>query len=528
MDVREATDRVLEAGKSGELIAAFRNVAEVTTPLCELKYPPKVCRDLAKAIVCRNYAKSVLQLCHLVNAADACGRGRESYERFFFGGLRAIPRNFMAATDNALAGRGWRRAGFECGGEGIVIRYKSSVFNVAYSRMPMLTALLDFLIGIESYTEVDAVLSEMLSDCSDDAAVKKAANTISRHIYRYLSRHLPSAQNAAKFNHILKFLKNRSTDRSILIDDATVLEFWSAHGDVEDGRSGDFRAFRTVLDAFVAFQRALELAEDHAAVQRAAPVGSDREAGEIDSDGLSGTFEVLGQWESPLPLLAEEPVTRIKLLTNREKGSLQLLLELGPMSRRLPLSLLRAEVFGSVQSRITQALRRKADRKDMTDLICCTDADGYTTSQTVYADLRARIGMVMKAALHVLLRDRRMTDAGNVAVIEPEDLIAIFERLIESPGSRDPEGLGSAIEDAGKAFRSISRKGFAESELDDPDLVEGFRSGAGILLAIAQEIDGFLDTMKHIDQNDPKLVGWFQRDVEYFRARFERLYGATP
>ena len=365
MDAREATERVLEAGKSGELNAAFHNVAEVTTPVGDLKYPPKVCRDLAQAIVCRNYAKPVLQLCHLVNAADACGRGRESYERFFFGGLRAIPRNFMAATEDALANRGWRRAGFECGGEGIVIRYQSSVFNVTYSRMPLLTALLDFLIGIESYAEVDAVLSEMLSDCTDDTAVKKAANTISRHIYRYLSRHLPSAQNAAKFNHILKFLKNRSTDRSILIDDATVLEFWSAHGDAEDRRSGDFRAFRTVLDAFVAFQRALELAEDYAAVQRAAPVGSDREAGEIDPEALSGIFDVPGQWESPLPLLAEEPVKRIKFLTNREKESLQLLLDLGPMSRRLPLSLLRAEVFGSIQSRITQALRRKVNRQDM-------------------------------------------------------------------------------------------------------------------------------------------------------------------
>lgn len=116
MDAREATGRVLEAGKSAELNAAFRNVAEVTTPLGDLKYPPRVCRDLAQVIVCRNYAKPVLQLCHLVNAADACGRGRESYERFFFGGLHPIPRNFMTATEDALAGCGWRRAGFECGG----------------------------------------------------------------------------------------------------------------------------------------------------------------------------------------------------------------------------------------------------------------------------------------------------------------------------------------------------------------------------------------------------------------------------
>jgi CRISPR/Cas system CSM-associated protein Csm2 small subunit len=527
MDAREATQLVLEAGKSEELKAAFLAVAEVTTPMGELKYPPKVCRDLAKAIACRSYAKSVLQLCHLVNVADACGRGRESYERFFFGGQRATSRNFRAFINEALASRGWRRAGFECTAEGVAIRYSDGVFNVAFPRMPVLTALFEFLIGIENYREVDEILGRMLCDAHDQAAVGTAAKALSRRIYGYLAQHLPSAQNAAKFRHILEFLKGRASDRTVRIDDHTILRFWFDHAVKEDGRASDFRAFRTVLEAFVAFSRALELAADQTAIQRAATVGSDLEASEVDPDDLSSLADLPGEWESPLPLLTEEPVNRVKFLTNREKESLRLLLELGPMSQHLPLSLLRAEVFGRLQARITQALRAKSDERSLHDLIECADAESYGSRQAVYVDLHGQTQRVMQAALHVLLRDQRMTGSGNVSAMRPDDPIAVFEQLGETPEPHDPEELDLALREAGKAFREFSRKGFAERETEDPTIIEGFRHGAGVLLTIAQEIDRILNTLKRIDQDDPDLAGWFQRDGEIFRIQFRRLYGAA-
>jgi hypothetical protein len=526
MDAREATQLVLEAGKSEELRAAFLAVAEITTPMGELKYPPRVCRALAQAIACRNYAKPVLQLCHLINLADACGRGRESYERFFFGGRRATASNFKIFIQESLAVRGWRRAGFERTAEGVAIRYAGSLFNVAFSRMPVLAALFEFLIEIEGYRPVDEILGRMLSGAHDQATIATAANALSKRIYGYLSRHLPSAQNAAKFNRILEFLENRSPDGTVVMDDEIVLQFWSDHAAKEDGRAGDFRAFRTVLDAFVAFTRALELAADQRAVGSASAIGSNREAKEVDPDHLSDLADLPGQWQSPLPLLAEEPVDRIKFLTNREMDSLHLLLDIGPLSRQLPLSLLRAEVFGRVQARITQALRAK-DQGSVSRLTECTDSESYCERQAVYLDLRGRIERVMKAALHVLLRDRRTTDGGSVVALRPNDPIAVFEQICETPVSNDPQELESVLKEAGKAFRAFSRKGFAEREAEDPTVVEGFRYGAGILLTIAGEIDGFLDTLKHVDQQEPGLAGWFHHDRGVFRTQFGRLYGAA-
>ena len=102
MDADAARRRILEAGKSGELTAAIQNVAEVTVPSGGRKYARKVCNELGRMIVCRSYAKAVLQLCHLINAADACGRGAARYERFFFGSGWATAGSFRSHVDNAL------------------------------------------------------------------------------------------------------------------------------------------------------------------------------------------------------------------------------------------------------------------------------------------------------------------------------------------------------------------------------------------------------------------------------------------
>jgi hypothetical protein len=133
----------------------------------------------------------------------------------------------------------------------------------------------------------------------------------------------------------------------------------------------------------------------------------------------------------------------------------------------------------------------------------------------------------MQAALHVLIRDQRMTNTGNVSAMRPDDPIAVFEQLSETPVSDEPEDVDMALREAGKAFREFSRKGFAEHEAEDPTIIEGFRYGAGVLLTIAREFDRILDTLKHIDQDDPDLAGWFQRDSEIFRTQFRRLYGAA-
>lgn len=527
--VEKARSYILDAGKSSELEAALRSIAEVTVAGGASKYAPRVCRQLAQIVVCRTYAKPVLQLCHLVVAARACGPGRDNYETLFFDGRPSTAQYFRTSFERTLSSDRVPHSSISFDTDGIEVSYGKGVFHLSFSRMPLLSALLEFLIGLHGYLTLDDIFGEMLFDTSKDTAVRKAANRISRLTYQGLSRHLPTSQNTAKFREIMSFLEQRANNGTVLIDDHAILEFWRARDPATKGSLGEFRAFRTVFKAFVALLRALELGETRGAVAQAIPVGGDVAAGEIDPDSLLGPLDLPGQWQSPLPLLDEEPVGRIQFLTKRQKEGLRSLMDLGPMSRQLPLSLLRVEVFGKHQSRISQALRQKRGPRTLDRLACCSDTESYATYRKEYCDLQAELNRLLTAVLHVLLHGQRIETAQNVEALPMRNPATVFYRASkDSNTTADSAELDAVMQDARKAFHELSRKGFDDATLSDPILIEGFRIGADVLHTIAEQIEGYLNTIEHIDQSATDLDCWYRHDTEIFRYQFERLYGEGP
>ncbi len=193
--------------------------------------------------------------------------------------------------------------------------------------------------------------------------------------------------------------------------------------------------FRTVVGAFIAFVRALETARTRRGMDGAAPLGGDREAGEFDPGALSEAADDGGEWQSPLPLLDEPPASGIKFLNKREREDLALVIDCGPLARRLPMSVLRAEVFGQVQGRITQALRRKSATPEIRSLIEAREPD-YAVCEAGFAKLRDHVQRVLRAAAHVLL-SRDAPEGGNVVAIgaaEPRQTYVIIE-LDDDPGT---------------------------------------------------------------------------------------------
>ncbi len=522
MDASEAASRVLEAGQSAELVAAFRCVAEATAPEGEPKYAPRICQTLARAIVCRNYAKLVLQLCHLVNAADGCAPAGASYETLFFSVARATTSAFRGHVAEALAQRPWRRPGFEVSDEGIAIQYREALFNVPFSRMPVLAALLEFLLTIDDYPAIDAILGDMLGEPSSIAAVEEAARRLEARLYRTLGEHLPSAQNNRKFHRILTFLKERAEGRAIEIDDEGIVVFWRRNSAVRDDDTVDFRMFRTVVGAFIAFLRALEAAQTRRGMDVAAPLGGDREAGEFDPGEFSDAADEAAEWQSPLLLLDEPPANGIKFLNKREREGLALVIDCGPLARRLPMSVLRAEVFGQIQGRITQALRRKSAAREIRSLIEAAEGD-YGTCEAGFAKLRDHVQRTLRAAAHVLLSGPA-PQGGNVVALGAADPTALFERLCEESSHIDAERLAVALDEAKRSFRALARKGFDEQGTSDPDIIAGFRTGVVVLQTIERELGAYLATLRDIAEEDG-LGGQFERDHEVFREQFLRIYG---
>ena len=522
-DGREARQRILTAGMSAELVNAFADVSQATTLDGDLKFQKTVCHALARAIVCRSYANPIYQLCHLVNLADGCGRGNERFEWLFFAGSRLNARHFRSTLGDAVQSRGWRRPGFSLSDNGVAIAYADGVFNVPFTRMPLLAAMFEFLVSTVPYAAVDDTVAEMFADASCQAAIGRAANTLQRHLYAFLSDHLSSAQEQDKFTAIIEFLEDRGDGATIEIDDDAVLAFWRDASARTDG-AGDFRGYRTVFEGFVDLMRSLDVAETRLAVDHADPIGVDAESGEIDVAAVEPLIAQLGEWNSPLGILDTGPTSRIKLLNLTELSYVTQLCDCGPLSARLPISLMRSECFGAAQARITQGLRRKLAGDQFQDLLDCDDTETYDDRKRGYGTVRGHIERVLKAAAYVTMRDR-MVDAGaNVVALHQNTPGELMDGAIDDHMDVSEGEFGDALDDAKRVFAKISRRGFEDDGLDDPEIVEGFALGAGALMAIDELIASFAGRLDDLDR-DSGLDGRFAADKDIFREQFAELYG---
>ena len=187
---------------------------------------------------------------------------------------------------------------------------------------------------------------------------------------------------------------------AVTIDDEAILEFWQSHSPQE--QAGDFRLFRSVLFAFVAFVRAIQAAEQRVAMEGALPLGQARDDGEIDPGELESLIETYEEWASPMTALAEHPADRIKFLTERERSDLSTLLQCGPLSQHFPLSILRTDTFGTHQSRIVRALRSPSANLEW--LLGCDEVRSYTEQISKYQALRDHVQKTLEAAALVLLQ----------------------------------------------------------------------------------------------------------------------------
>ncbi len=500
MDASDTRAAVLRAGVSEELTLAVAAVAEATTAQGGLRHAPRTIDLLRRIVVCRNFALPVYELCHLVNALDACPGGRDGYVRLLFEGAASVA-SFKGRVEQALARRGgFRRAGVERTAQGLALRYRDGIFQVSWTRMPFLAALAEFLAGALSYADVDAALREMLADPASAAAVRGAANRMASLLNRYLGQHLESEANGVRFRQIVGFLAARDGGRELVLDDAAVLAFWVGECERGDSELG-FRAFRATFEAFVALHRVLLFERTQRSAAGAVPL--DAEAGvDPDPDEVADRLAGLtGEWSSPLHGFDEKPVDRVKFFTGREREDMNLLMECGPQARQFPLSLLRSDVFGAVQARLVQALRRRAGEAERAGLIDAVD-DSYGDRHTVYAGLEEHVKRLQKAALHAL---RRAPAAGG----EPA--------VVDFAAAREAE----------QAFKGFARQGFRDFDGKDPNTVEAFRQAAGPRVQAGETLRAYLGVLASIDAARPDLAGWFEADRPVFRDGLRRLYGVT-
>ena len=543
---------ILEAGKSPELVAAFQMVAEAEV-MGEPKFSPQICRDLAKIIVCRTYATPALELCHLVRIADAVSAGA-GYEMFFWGEGPSRVSLFRNVIVNAYRSGAGREQGLRADASGVVLDYPDGEFTITYSRMPFLSALLEFLLSSIGYVEADSVFREVLRSGLNRKSISKLANVLAKAVYDYLKDHLPTAQNQRKFRRLIGFLENRvgpAFDVSV-IDDATILDFWIQESPLGVVDGVDFKTFAMSFKAFVRLRQTLEQAADLNAFDNARPIGTDFESGEVDPDSILSMVDAVDEYRSPLAILQEHPADAVKSLNKRETGVLELLLECGTTALSLPLSVMRSEVFGRGQGQVTQALRRKATAEKIAAVIEASPPETFEDRTGEFARVAEHIERALLACFHALVKARHAEaitvliavrpnmdlrpladilgvnrDLGdNVVTLRADSVSDHFLVLLED-AERVGAELAQVMTDARQAFRSLARQGFAEDDINDSDIVDGHAAGVKALNEARNRLQAFLERLNATALPEADWVRQFAADKRVFARQFELLYGGT-
>lgn len=521
-----ASNLNLEEGKSEELRATLASVAEATAMDGGPRYSERNCRELARIIVCRSYAKPVLELTYLLAIMSAMGM---RFEDIFWGMDRPTSAGFRAVlSQNNMPD------GITVSSRGLNYHDGNEDFQVSFGRMPFLAALMEFLVMTIGYGEIDDLLATFQKNPLSQPDVGDVANALQRRLYGYLKNHLPPVQRQRREHHFLAFAASEEGNRTgaDVVNDDVILKYWQSFAfetEIEN------KTYRGVYDVARRLIIALEAASERLSGSHAMRIGTDVEAGEFDPSDLDAVTTVLSD-ETPLERVLKASGDEVKFVNQSEAERLGEI-PLDGAAARIPVSVLRSAIYGAVQLRLTTAMRRGADPASS-----MRPAENETYRQRLddYAEIMQTTERSLLAALWALHCDKRsaaielalflapdidwgdmMSPGGfsdeNVIQLNKRDATkAFFELEANSRG----EETSALLADAKNAWRAVNREGF--KNLDDNDALDVMADSVPEVLKLLNAVHRFLD-------QDVSNVSWAEyevADAPVFVRMFERMYGA--
>ncbi len=518
----------LEEGKSEALRAALSCIAEATAFDDGPRYSAKVSRELARIIVCRSYAKPLLELSHLMVAASLPD-GR--YEDLFWGISRASSGEFHRSFA-ALHGVSPHVRISE---HGINHNDGADGFQISYARMPLLAALLEFMVTTIGFSEIDAMTTAVRQRSVAHNDVLATARAMQRSLYGYLKEHLPPVQRQRRERHFLSYVDAHAGNRSgaDVITDDVVLGYWF---EFAEGSDIEAKTYRGVYETARRLIIALDVAGDRLSGSHARTIGTDFDAGEIDPADIDTVVSALEDGEGPLQRLLETCGEQVKFINVSEAEILSELPLQDGTARRIPVSILRNAVFGAVQLRLTMAMRRG----DLSAQPMPEPADAfYQARLSLYDEVISgteKLALASLWALHQAERSEAIELAlrlapdinwgtlaghvddvcsGNVISLAAAGALKHFFAL--SPDAKGDE-LSALLADAKKAWRQINRSGFKDDDL------------AGVIDVLADAVPDVLrliDAVRRLLDRELKTMDWpgvETLDAPAFRDFFSKLY----
>ncbi|MEE8515417.1 MAG: hypothetical protein V3T02_02145 [Alphaproteobacteria bacterium] len=548
MDAASPRERFGPTECSDELGAIFDAIAQATVDDAP-KFTPDISRRLARDIICRTYAGAIYELCHLTHIADQVF-GTQGFEDLFWGHGPARAAEFREQFETAMSGSG-RCQNLAIDKNGIRIGYPDGEFTTTFGRMAYLSAVIEFLVSAIGYAELDDALRGENTQPVTMASLSHAASAITREVYGFLKPHLASVHAQRKFRFLMSFLKIRNGDGvgPEDLDDEAVLDFW-IFASTSAETNVDFRTFKTVFVSFIDMRDALAAARDRAAMKAAMPLGPDRENGEIDPAEVETALVHIEARRAPFDQLRTPPASAVKFLNKRETAAIEMIVEGGEAALAMPLSVMRSQVFGAIQARITQSLRNRAVSPPSAQTpVANHGIPSYRDYAQRIDDTKSHLEQVLLASFHILASERHsqaitvflglapeidlrplaplfrddQSEDGNVITLTGAAVGDCFLANLAAHPDRHPT-LAAFLADAKTAVQRIARKGFRQSA-DNRNRIEGFAVAIDALFAIRKQIDRFCDRLKWAGIEGEGRDRQHRKDHKLFFAQFRILYG---
>lgn len=461
------------------------------------RFSESTVRYLERALLARgaDLRDAVFQFTHLVGMAAVISPSGRALDTLYGYDGPVRGRRIAAYVNQCLEGLSCHVSADETA---FVLTYEGGQpYRLLHARLPLLFALLEFLLtspeAPEQAREVMALIGRIEAAPEDFETVRSASNAIAATLNAGLDKIMRSRVERDRLEALAAHLDETAIEtdtgeRRWSINDAAILAFW-LRGASTEGRSDDFRQFRTVHRAFVALVLALREGEDFQRLYR--PQTSDDAEGYLQLTEDQATFETIEEGlPSPLDSLGEDPLARVKFLTGAETRNLEIASRLWGAVRAFPVSVLRSEVMGGAQNEIINALRFKRALGPLIALDKLDDPDeaGYPAIAERFGRLRSHLRQMLHASAYVTATRRQ------IALPEP------------------------TATETRKAFRGVRRAGFGEA-FDDPEIGAAFEAAITPL----SELAGLVGELEAAIPED--LAERFEADRTVFAEAFEDMYG---
>lgn len=518
----------LRDGIGENLAGILASLKEATDEEGRPRFQEPVVRAIARDLVCRTYAKpAMLELAWFLVAAEWVG-GAAGFARIF---------SYLPLVRGKICGRYFLRATLNGSGEKIsahpsqiLIQNDGQNFEISYSRMPYLIGFLETLLAIVDYPTLSKAVKAIALEANGNP--ESLAKDLSRKVYEFLEKELPPLHTARKRRYLLDWLKHQEGFAAEQgLKDGNILLFWKQQTEIEsnDDAHLEFRQWQSLVDFAFDLIRCYRVSRDKTAAEYSSSIGGNHEEGEVSPEIIHQMVTDLSLPREPLAVLADFP--EIKFVNARERDFISGVTSAPDLIESHGLSILRRELFGPLQSRLTQAMR---DRRDFAFVRSLIDHGPEIDATTLVKEAEAmahQLDLMVKACLFLLFGAENDGALILAARLDP----AIQDLFDQSPSIQlMREKFWSAVELPSKgwerisalhfqcriAYQQFNRQGFKVKLAEGDPMAEVYADGAFALLELRARLGKFSQRMTRLLVNNYESA----KDVAIFSEGFSALY----